>query len=64
LYSHYLVLEIHMERQREIERQLRIRSVDRSQIRHRSLSHRLGQRLIQVGSMLAADGPLQLAARR
>jgi hypothetical protein len=52
------------ERQREIEAQVRIRSVDRSQIRHRSLRHRLGQRLIQLGSMLAADGPLQLAARR
>jgi len=64
LHSHFLVHDIHEERQREIERRLRLRSQDPSQVRRRSLRNRLGHGLIQFGSMLASDGPLQVAARR
>jgi hypothetical protein len=64
LQSHHLVHEIHQQRQREIERRLLLRSLDPSQIRRRSIRNRLGNGLIQVGSMLVADGPRQVAARR
>ena len=64
LHSHQLAWEIHQERQREIERRIRFRSQDQSRIRRRSLRNRLGHGLIRIGSMLASDGPLQLAARR
>jgi hypothetical protein len=59
-----LALEIHKERQREIERRLRFRSLDRIEVRRRSFRRRLGYGLIRFGSMLAADATLQLAARR
>jgi hypothetical protein len=64
LHAHQIALEIHQERQREIERRIRFRSVDRRQIRHRSLRHRIGLGLIQFGLMLVADGPRQVAVRR
>ena len=64
LHSNNLALEIHNERQRQIERRLRLRSEDPSRIRRNSFRRRLGRGLIQIGSMLASDGPLQLAARR
>jgi hypothetical protein len=65
MHSHQLAMEIHKERQREIERRLRLGSAARKQIRHRSsLRRRVGRVLIQLGSALAADGPTALAARR
>jgi hypothetical protein len=64
LYAHYLATAIHRDRQREIERRLRQgpRSIDRPP--RNSVRRRVGIGLIRVGSSLASDGPLQLAARR
>ena len=65
MHSHQLAMEIHKERQREIERRIRLGSVDPRPIRNgSSLRRRIGRALIQFGSALAADGPLPLAARR
>jgi hypothetical protein len=64
LFSYQLVLAVHKERQRELECRIRLRSLGRDRIRRISFRQRLGRGLIQFGSMLAGDGPLQLAARR
>jgi hypothetical protein len=57
-------MEIHNEHQREIERKLRLRSEAPDRFRRRSIRKSLGRALIQFGSRLASDAPLQLAARR
>jgi hypothetical protein len=66
LFTHQLALEIHKERQREVESRLFLRALGRDRLRLRriSLRHRLGRGLIRIGSMLAPDASLQLAARR
>ncbi len=64
LHSYQLSREIHKERQREIESRIRLRSLDPSQIRRRSIRNRLGSGLIRIGSMLVAESPRQVAARR
>ena len=56
VFSHQVARDIHLERQREIERRLRHR-VDREPQRHRrSVRQRVGRGLIQLGLALAADG--------
>jgi hypothetical protein len=64
LYTHQLATVVHGDRQREIERRLRYgpRSIDRRP--RNSVRRRVGLELIRIGSTLAPDGPLQLAARR
>ncbi|MGD0122638.1 MAG: hypothetical protein ABSC46_08775 [Candidatus Limnocylindrales bacterium] len=64
LFANQIARDIHNERQREIERRLQLRLHERAPAPHRSIRRRVGHGLIQVRSMLAADGPLQLAARR
>ena len=64
LFSHQIARDIHDERQREIERRLRLGSSDLRPVARRSVRHHVGRGLIRIGSMLASDGPLQLAARR
>ncbi|MFI5258117.1 MAG: hypothetical protein ACHQ01_00685 [Candidatus Limnocylindrales bacterium] len=65
MLNHLIAMDIHNQRQREIERRLRLRLNDgAAPIPRISFRRRVGHGLIQVGSMLAADGPLQLAARR
>ena len=64
LFANHIARDIHNERQREIERRLLLRLNGRPPRPRRSIRRRVGHGLIQVGSMLAADGPLQLAARR
>jgi hypothetical protein len=62
LNTHQIARDIHYQRQREIERRLRLRLNRRAPTPRRYLRHRVGHGLIQIGSMLAADGPLQLSA--
>jgi hypothetical protein len=65
LFIHYEVArEIHKERQREIERRLQLRLNERAPAPRSSIRRRVGHGLIQIGSRIAADAPLQLAARR
>jgi hypothetical protein len=64
LITHHIANDIHNERQREVERRLRHRLTGRAPTPRHSLRRRVGHGLIHIGSMLAADGPLQLAARR
>jgi hypothetical protein len=64
LFANQVARDIHNDRQREIERRLQLRLHERAPAPRRSVRRRVGHGLIQVGSMLAADGPLQLAARR
>jgi hypothetical protein len=64
LFAHQIAREIHIERQQEIELRLRFRSNDPTPVARRSVRQHVGRGLIQIGSMLASDGPLQLAARR
>ena len=64
LHSYQLSREIHRERLREIESRIRLKSLDASQIRCRSIRNRLGSGLIRIGSMLVAESPRQVAARR
>ena len=64
LFTHQIARDIHNQRQREIERRLQLRLYGPAPTPRRSLRNRVGHGLIQIGSMLAADGPLQLAARR
>jgi hypothetical protein len=64
VFSHQIAREIHLERQREIERRMRFR-IDRGPQRpSRSVRRRVGRGLIQIGLVLTADGPLPLEARR
>jgi len=64
LYAHYIAQSVHRDRQREIEQRLRQgpRSIDRRP--RNTIRRRVGHGLIRIGSSLASDGPLQLAARR
>jgi hypothetical protein len=64
LFTHQVAREIHLERQREIERRLRLRIGNPTPAPRSSIRRRVGRGLIRLGSTLAADGPLQLAARR
>ncbi len=64
LFTHQIARDIHRERQREIERRLQFRINDRAPAPPRSIRKRIGHGLIQIGSRIAADSPLQLAARR
>lgn len=63
MFIHRIAIEIHDEKQREIERNIRFRGA-REEPDRISIRRRVGHGLIQVGSAIAADGPLQLAARR
>jgi len=64
LYTYELAKAIDRDRRREIERRLRTgpRAIDRRP--RNSVRRRVGLELIRIGSSLASDGPLQLAARR
>jgi hypothetical protein len=64
LFSHEIARVIHEERQREIERYLQFRADVRNEPQRRSVRNRVGIGLIRIGSRLAPDGGLQLAARR
>jgi hypothetical protein len=64
LLSHQIARTVHDERQREIERRLRFQPEACEAPPRLSVRKRLGLRLIRIGSTLASDGPLQLAARR
>jgi len=63
LYQHEIARQIHMERQREIEMRLAHRVRRQPARRSFSVRRHVGRGLIQLGSVLAADGPLQPAAR-
>ncbi|MGA3031084.1 MAG: ABC transporter permease [Candidatus Limnocylindrales bacterium] len=59
MITHRIANDIHGERQRQIERRLRLRRNDRAApIPRLSFRKRVGHGLIHVGWMLAADGPL------
>ena len=62
--NHQIARDIHNERQREIERRLQLRLNERSPAPRGSIRKRVGHGLIQIGSRIAADPTLQLAARR
>ena len=64
LFMYELAPLVSRDRQREIERRLRTGpcSIDRQP--RNSVRRRVGLALIRIGSTLAPDGPLQLAARR
>ena len=64
MFTHQIAKDINNERQSEIARRLQLRLYSRAPTPSRSIRRRVGHGLIQVGSRLAADGPLQLAARR
>ncbi len=65
LFTHHQIArDIINERQREIERRLQLRLHERAPAPHRSIRRRVGHGLIQIGSRLAADSTIQLAARR
>jgi hypothetical protein len=64
LFSYHIAKVIHDEQQRELERHLRFQH-DAPQAPPRpSVRKRLGRGLIRIGSALASDAPLRLAARR
>ena len=62
--NHEIARQIHRERQREMERRIQFRRQERAPANRRSIRRRIGHAFIQVGSRIAADAPLQLAARR
>ncbi len=65
VFIHYDVARaIHNERQREIEQRLQLRIGNPAPPPRSSIRRRVGHGLIQIGSRLAADSTLQLAARR
>lgn len=64
LFSHEIARAVHQERQREIERRLRFRHEMQQAPPRPSVRRRLGLGLIRIGSSLASESPLQLAARR
>jgi hypothetical protein len=64
LLSHQIAKVIHDEQQREIERRLRFRREAPETPPRLSVRKRLGRGLIRIGSTLASDAPLRLAARR
>ena len=61
---HQLARVIHVERQNEIERRLLHRIARPERVSRISVRRRFGRSLVRVGLVLAADGPLQLSARR
>jgi hypothetical protein len=64
LFTHQIARDIHNERQREIERTLQLRLNGRTPAPPNSMRKRVGHGLIHLGSRIAADSPLQFAARR
>jgi hypothetical protein len=64
LFSHQMASDVHQERQRDIERHLYLRIQASESPPRQSVRKRVGRGLIQLGSAIAADGPLQLSARR
>jgi hypothetical protein len=62
VFAHQLARQIHRERQREIERRLQYRMAGGPQTPRRSVRRRVGRGLIQLGLVLAADGPPKLEA--
>jgi hypothetical protein len=64
LFDYHIAKIVHDERQREIERRLRFQREAPGAPPRLSVRKRLGRGLIRIGSSLASDGPLQLAARR
>jgi hypothetical protein len=65
LISHRIALDIHRERQREIERRLELRRAFASRpSRGPSFRRFIGQALIQLGSAIDPDCPEVIAASR
>jgi hypothetical protein len=64
LFTHQIARDVHAERQRDIERHLYLRVQASESPPRQSVRKRVGRGLIQLGSVIAADGPLQLSARR
>jgi hypothetical protein len=64
LFSHQIAKVIHDERQREIEQRLRFLRERAEAPPRLSIRRRLGLALIRIGSSLASDHSLQVAARR
>jgi hypothetical protein len=64
VFSHQIARDIHLERQREIDSRMQFRIDLVPQRPRRSVRRRIGRGLIQLGLVLAADGPLTLEARR
>jgi hypothetical protein len=64
VFSHQIARDIHLERQREIDSRMQFRIDLVPQRPRRSVRRRIGCGLIQLGLVLAADGPLTLEARR
>jgi hypothetical protein len=64
VFNYHIAKLVHDERQREIERRLRFRREAPEAPPRLSVRKRLGRGLIRIGSLLASEGPLQLAARR
>jgi hypothetical protein len=62
--SQHIAKVIHDEQQREIERRLRFKREAPEAPPRISVRKRLGRGLIRIGSSLASDAPLRLAARR
>jgi hypothetical protein len=62
--SHQIAKVIHDEQQREIERRLRFKREAPEAPPRISVRKRIGRGLIRIGSSLASDAPLRLAARR
>ena len=64
LHHHDIARAIDLERQHEIERRLRHRAGRPPRPPGRSVLQALGRALIRVGSMLAAEGPLEVGLVR
>jgi hypothetical protein len=58
LHNHDLGRVIHFERQREIERRLRLRSELPPHPPRQSVRQAIGRMLIRLGSHISADGPM------
>ncbi|HEX7496279.1 MAG TPA: hypothetical protein VF349_06570 [Candidatus Limnocylindrales bacterium] len=63
MFSYHIAKVIHDDKQREIERRLRFHR-EAPEAPRISVRKRLGRGLIRIGSSLASDAPLRLAARR
>jgi hypothetical protein len=64
LFSYHIAKVIHDEQQREIERRLRFHRESSRAPARLSVRKRIGRSLIRIGSSLASDAALRLAARR
>jgi hypothetical protein len=64
LISHRIAMDMHKERQREIERRLELRSMGLRPGRRLPLRRRVGQTLIRLGRAIDPDAPAVLAAPR